>query len=71
LAIVEVAFELLPLVGVLDLVLEDNVPLDYKTIGATHNLKEEAWQHDLQLTGYHLLIEDATGEAPGLWPGSP
>jgi CRISPR/Cas system-associated exonuclease Cas4 (RecB family) len=55
----------LPLVGIVDLVLEGNVPVDYKTIGATPNVREEAWQHDLQLTAYHLLMEDATGEEPG------
>lgn len=55
----------LPLVGVLDLVVEGNVPIDYKTIGATPNLEEESWQNQLQLTAYHLLMEDAVGEDPG------
>ena len=55
----------LPLVGVLDLVLEGNVPVDFKTAAATPVLEDEAWQNELQLTAYHLLLQDATGEKPG------
>lgn len=55
----------LPLVGVLDLVLEGNVPVDFKTVAATPVLEDEAWQNELQLTAYHLLMQDATGEEPG------
>lgn len=56
----------LPLLGVIDLVKVDHTPVDYKTIAATPDLEAEAWQHELQLTAYTLLIEDATGEAcPG------
>lgn len=55
----------LPLVGVLDLVVEGAVPIDYKTIASTPALEDEAWQNALQLTAYHLLLQDATGEDPG------
>ncbi len=55
----------LPLVGVLDLVVEGAVPIDYKTIASTPALEDEAWQNALQLTAYHLLLQDATGEEPG------
>ena len=55
----------LPLVGVLDLVVEGAVPIDYKTIASTPALEDEAWQNALQLTAYHMLLQDATGEEPG------
>ena len=55
----------LPLVGVLDLVVEGNVPIDFKTVASTPCLEDEAWQNELQLTAYHLLMQDATGEEPG------
>jgi putative RecB family exonuclease len=56
----------LPLMGVIDLVKADRVTVDYKTVGATPNVHQEAWQHEVQLTLYALLIEDATGEpSPG------
>ena len=57
----------LPLLGVIDLVKNDRRTVDYKTVGATPNVDQEAWQHEVQLTAYALLIEDATGEAS---PGS-
>ena len=56
----------LPLLGVIDLVKSDRTTVDYKTVGATPDLADEAWQHEIQLTMYALLIEDATGEpSPG------
>jgi putative RecB family exonuclease len=54
----------LPLVGVLDLVREGGTPIDFKTVGATPDLEEEAWAHQLQMSAYFLLIADATGEVP-------
>ncbi len=54
----------LPLVGVLDLVREGNVTVDFKTVASTPDPEDEAWQHQLQLTAYHLLVADATGEEP-------
>lgn len=55
----------LPLVGVVDLVVEGNVPVDYKTVAATPNIEDEGWQHEIQMTIYALLVKDATGEVPG------
>lgn len=55
----------LPLVGIVDLVREGHVTVDFKTIGSTPNPEQEAWQHQGQLVAYHLLIEEATGEAAG------
>ena len=55
----------LPLVGVLDLVVAGNVPIDFKTVASTPCLEDEAWQNELQMTAYHLLMQDATGEEPG------
>ena len=52
----------LPLLGVIDLIKADYVPVDYKTIGKTPNLSLESWLHEIQLTAYTLLVEDATGE---------
>jgi putative RecB family exonuclease len=54
----------LPLVGVLDLVRDGNVTVDFKTVASTPDPVDEAWQHQLQLTAYHLLVADATGEEP-------
>ena len=55
----------LALAGVLDLVVEGNVPVDFKTVATTPCLEDEAWLNELQLTAYHLLMQDATGEEPG------
>lgn len=51
-----------PLLGYIDLVRKGNVPVDFKTCASTPNLEVEAFQHDLQLTAYQILIEEATGE---------
>ncbi len=51
-----------PLLGYVDLVRPGNVPVDFKTCAATPDVELEAFQHALQLTGYQLLIEAATGE---------
>jgi putative RecB family exonuclease len=55
----------LPLVGVVDLVVEGHTPVDYKTAAATPNTEDESWQHEIQMTAYNLLLRDATGEEPG------
>jgi putative RecB family exonuclease len=52
----------LPLLGVIDLVKAGYVPVDFKTVGATPNLDQEAWQHQIQLIAYQVLIEAATAE---------
>lgn len=54
----------LPLLGVIDLLKADYSPVDYKTIAATPDLELESWLHEIQITAYALLIEDATGELP-------
>ena len=54
----------LPLLGVIDLVKSNYSTCDYKTVASTPDLQLEAWQHELQLTAYSLLIEDATGQLP-------
>jgi len=53
-----------PFVGVLDLVRRGNVITDYKSIARTpSDLDLESWNHELQLTCYELLFEQATGES--------
>ena len=52
----------IPLVGVADLVHVGNRLTDFKTTGVTPNPTLEAWQHELQLTAYDLLIGENTGE---------
>jgi putative RecB family exonuclease len=54
----------LPLLGIIDLVKGNYSTCDYKTVASTPDLQLETWQHELQLTAYSLLIEDATGELP-------
>jgi RecB family exonuclease len=56
----------LPLLGVIDLVESDLTTVDYKTVASTPDPRLEAWLHEIQLTAYSLLVEDATGEeSPG------
>ena len=52
-----------PLLGYIDLVRDGNVPVDFKTCVSTPDTELEAFQHELQLTAYQLLIEEATGES--------
>ena len=52
----------IPLLGIADLVREGNRLTDFKTTAATPDPVLEAWQHELQLTAYDLLIEASTGE---------
>ncbi len=51
-----------PLMGYVDLVRPGNIPVDFKTCAATPNLELEAFNHELQLVTYQILIEQATGE---------
>jgi putative RecB family exonuclease len=51
-----------PLLGYIDLVRPGNIPVDFKTCAATPDVEYEAFAHELQLTAYQLLIEQATGE---------
>jgi len=52
-----------PLLGYIDLVRPGNIPVDFKTCASTPDVKLEAFLHDMQLTAYQLLIEEATGES--------
>lgn len=52
-----------PLLGYIDLVRPGNIAVDFKTCASTPNVELEAFNHELQLTAYQLLIEAATGEA--------
>ncbi|MBC2594609.1 PD-(D/E)XK nuclease family protein [Ruficoccus amylovorans] len=52
-----------PVLGYIDLVRPGNVPVDYKTCASTPDVALEAFQHEVQLTLYQLLIESATNEA--------
>lgn len=52
----------IPLLGIADLVTEGNRLTDFKTTGVTPNPILEAWQHELQITAYDLLIEATTGK---------
>ena len=38
------------------------MPVDFKTCASTPDLELEAFNHEIQLTLYQLLIESATGE---------
>lgn len=58
----EISSLALPLLGIIDLVKADYVPVDYKTIAKTPTLDLETWLHEIQLTAYTVLVEDATGE---------
>lgn len=51
-----------PLMGYIDLVRPCNIPVDFKTCSSTPDVELEAFNHELQLTAYQLLIEEATGE---------
>lgn len=52
-----------PLIGIVDLVKQGNIPVDYKTIAATpSDLDLEAFQHELQLIAYQILLEENTQE---------
>lgn len=55
----------IPVVGVLDLVREGFVAVDFKTTAATPALSDQGWQHEIQMTAYHLLLVESTGEQPG------
>jgi len=53
------------MVGQVDLVLGAGdgglVPVDFKTIANTPNVEMEAFQHELQMVLYQLMVENATG----------
>lgn len=53
-----------PLTGVLDLVTADFTPVDFKSAAAKPDPRHAAFDHEIQLVAYQLLLEEATGEKP-------
>jgi putative RecB family exonuclease len=52
-----------PLVGIFDLIRSGNRIVDFKTSSRSpSDPATEAWNHEIQLTAYELLFEQATGE---------
>lgn len=52
-----------PLTGAMDLVEGDFTPVDFKSSAAKPNLEHAAFDHEIQLVSYQLLLE-AIGETP-------
>jgi len=52
------------LTGALDLVESDFTPVDFKTAASRPDADQVAFDHEIQLVTYQLLIEDATEEIP-------
>ncbi len=53
-----------PLTGTIDLVTDIFAPSDFKSAAAKPDPKHAAFDHELQLVAYQLLLEKATGEKP-------
>ena len=53
-----------PLTGVLDLVTDTFTPVDFKSAAAKPDPRHAAFDHEIQLVAYQLLLEEATGEKP-------
>jgi putative RecB family exonuclease len=53
-----------PLTGALDLVEGDFTPVDFKSAAAKPDPAHAAFDHEIQLVSYQLLLEAATGEVP-------
>jgi putative RecB family exonuclease len=53
-----------PLTGMVDLVSGDMVAIDFKSSAATPNPRQAAFDHEIQLVVYQLLIEQASGQTP-------
>ena len=53
-----------PLTGAIDLVRQDLVPVDFKTSACKPDPSTAAFDHELQLVCYQLMIEKATGKTP-------
>jgi len=53
-----------PLTGVMDLVRRDATPVDFKSAASRPRAAQAAFEHELQLVSYQLLLEAATGETP-------
>ncbi len=53
-----------PLTGAMDLVETTLIPVDFKSAAAKPDLGHAAFEHEIQLVSYQLLMEAATGESP-------
>lgn len=53
-----------PLTGMVDLVTGDMIAVDFKSSATTPDPKQAAFDHELQLVVYQLLIEQASGQTP-------
>ena len=53
-----------PLTGAMDLVRQDLVPVDFKSAAAKPDPELAAFDHELQLVSYQLMLEKATGDTP-------
>jgi len=53
-----------PLTGAMDLVRSDLTPVDFKSAAAKPDVQHAAFEHELQLVAYQLMLESATGESP-------
>jgi putative RecB family exonuclease len=53
-----------PLTGAMDLVEGNFTPVDFKSAAARPDAENAAFDHEIQLVSYQLLLEAATGETP-------
>jgi putative RecB family exonuclease len=53
-----------PLTGAMDLVEDNLVPVDFKSAAAKPDMGTAAFDHEIQLVSYQLLMEAAIGETP-------
>jgi putative RecB family exonuclease len=53
-----------PLTGAMDLVEGNFTPIDFKSAAAKPDKAHAAFDHEIQLVSYQLLMEAATGESP-------
>jgi putative RecB family exonuclease len=53
-----------PLTGAMDLVESNFTPVDFKSAAARPDPNNAAFDHELQLVSYQMLLEAATGEKP-------
>lgn len=53
-----------PLTGAMDLVEGSLTPVDFKSATAKPDIGHAAFEHEIQLVSYQLLMEAATGESP-------
>lgn len=53
-----------PLTGTMDLVEGNLTPVDFKSAASRPNAKSAAFDHEIQLVSYQLLLEAAIGAAP-------